>query len=1373
MVKKKSLTIAVLISLAVLIASVGLPGKVRGQEPEKPEVICIYGMGGFLADRFKELKESLGVQVVSFTNEDIKRKAVDLSSCRLIILGGIRGLDSKEDKELLEKFLVSANKQHPNMRIVVGGRGAGQFQKSFPGLIESGTVEKDAEIEKYTWFQAISQENMRRYLVYLAVTYLGRPGKVEPPEKYESRWFYHPDHEGTFASVEEFLQWARKQGRDIDAPRALIETNMGHVVHRPEYVDMLIRAFEKHGMLAAAINTIGETYEKYMREFKPDLLMRHTGKSGKVEFYISLGAPVIQPMSLMGETIDEWLHPEAGDTKRPRSRVRGFQMISESRGIIEPHAVAGPTVSSRDFFSQVVPIPDRMEHFIARAAAWCNLRRKHNRDKKLAIQYLGPPDKGEMLVGTQDTLYAESIINLLKRMKREGYVVNKIPKDQDELIDWMIDHGRQILSDAPDELDKLARSGKAVLLPVETYRKWFEAKVPEEQRKAVIKEWGEIPGKFMVWKDDRGKQFLVIPKIDLDGSKVILVPKQFPEGEDALDQDNREALLKRLREDPYNVQPSHNELAANFWIEEGFKTDALVVWEFLIMDYCLPRKAIGLRRADWPDILMGNMPNVRVWPICELNWSLPARRKTRAVLDDHLVSPDVNAELADELLNLQTDIIKWDRTPEGALEEKFRASITQQVRETHLDQDLRLDLKRDQLLTPEEIRSIAGYLSEIYHEKINVNYHVMGQPPRDDLLAPYVVTCLGGHFLDGLDETVPVPPEHDRLPGDRKKYLRQKAQEVIEKVLKQNQSPGEAIASVGGKIGEQGMPRKLKEGFDAAKHLHDGFARTHMEIDNYLVALNGRFMPPGPGNLPERNPAVLPTGRNMYIMNPEEIPSKPSWELGKQLVDQLLAEKLKTDGCYPEKIGLSLNFRSTLMDYGVLESQILYLIGVRPVWDASNRVMDVALIPSKELGRPRIDVFVETYDYYVDYLEGRLRLWDKAIRMVSELDEPNNNLFKNRTRVYRELKVDGLSQERAETLSRARIFAMAPELVSYTHFLLLEETGKWDSRLELVDVYLEERDYAYTEGCWGEKTREAYRRHLQGTGVVLKNVTRGGPHRGGWYNGGNLCLVIKEVTGKEPDYFISDLRNPGEEEVVRAEDAMRKDIRATLFNRKWIEGMMEEGYAGAQQMAGGVFCTLGWEINREDSVSADIWEEIVNVYLRDKKNLNIREWFEAKNPYAFQGLTENLLEAIRKEYWRPDEATLLEIATAYAESVVRHGHSEPGEVNEKLDFFLARTLSAPGPDSTTGKVTRALLEQYRQKTAAEMASSRPEEAAPAPPVEEPEEETVEGKKMEPVKETSSVARTWPLTEMLIGLVVILVIYAGYRFRKGAPRFEAK
>ena len=84
----------------------------------------------------------------------------------------------------------------------------------------------------------------------------------------------------------------------------------------------------------------------------------------------------------------------------------------------------------------------------------------------------------------------------------------------------------------------------------------------------------------------------------------------------------------------------------------------------------------------------------------------------------------------------------------------------------------------------------------------------------------------------------------------------------------------------------------------------------------------------------------------MYVMNPEEVPSRPSWEIGTTLIDNMLADHLESKGRYPRKVAFTLSSFATFQDYGVMESQILYLMGVRPVWDARNLVVDVELIPA-------------------------------------------------------------------------------------------------------------------------------------------------------------------------------------------------------------------------------------------------------------------------------------------------------------------------------------------------------------------------------------------------------------------------------------------
>ncbi|NQT17805.1 MAG: cobaltochelatase subunit CobN, partial [Planctomycetes bacterium] len=415
--------------------------------------------------------------------------------------------------------------------------------------------------------------------------------------------------------------------------------------------------------------------------------------------------------------------------------------------------------------------------------------------------------------------------------------------------------------------------GKAVLVPVETYRQWFEAKVPEVRRKAVVQRWGEMPGDTMVWEDDHGRKHFVIPMIEL--GNVILVPKLGPEDEERLKQSNRPALLKQLNQDPY-TGPSHNLLASYFWQQEGFKGDAAVIWGEFTLDFLLPLRAVGMRDSDWPDILVGNIPNIRPFNISSLSFSVPAKRRTCAVLIDYLTAPAVEAGLSDELLNLSGEVIKWRALEEGALKEKFRQSITRQVREVHLDRDLGLELRDERLLAPEEIRSLGNYLDGICNETIDVNQHVFGEAPRDDLLVPWIVSCLRGEFLDELDQVIPAVPEKDRQPGGPRKYLREKAIEAVGLVLNNSLAPDEAIRAIGGAVPEEGLSKGLQERFGLARQLSQGFAKTHQEIDNLLVALDGGFVPPGPANPPERNPSVVPTGRNMYTTNPEELPSRPS-----------------------------------------------------------------------------------------------------------------------------------------------------------------------------------------------------------------------------------------------------------------------------------------------------------------------------------------------------------------------------------------------------------------------------------------------------------------------------------------------------------------
>ncbi len=156
----------------------------------------------------------------------------------------------------------------------------------------------------------------------------------------------------------------------------------------------------------------------------------------------------------------------------------------------------------------------------------------------------------------------------------------------------------------------------------------------------------------------------------------------------------------------------------------------------------------------------------------------------------------------------------------------------------------------------------------------------------------------------------------------------------------------------------------------------------------------------------------------MYLLNPEEVPTRPSWELGVKLAKDIIDNHIKQYGQLPTKVGFDLRSSATFRDYGVMESQILYLLGVEPVWDEKQLVSDVRLIPREELGRQRIDVFIAAGGWYESNLPSRLQLWDKAIRLVTESEEPDNVIRSNSLRIAKQLEELGMDNSRARTLSR-------------------------------------------------------------------------------------------------------------------------------------------------------------------------------------------------------------------------------------------------------------------------------------------------------------------------------------------------------------------
>ncbi len=1311
-------------------------------ETADPELLRfgVVGMGGGAFETLKAYEKELNLSLEHFRGERFRQTPpLDLSDKDLIFVSFASGDLEKEYKKVLSASLT----KNPQQKIFCVG--PVPICRNWQKWVGKDKVNIDETLARY---YGLSKESMKNMLLYAMIHYFGRPGSVDPPGTGKLVKIFHPDY-GDLDDLDTYWQRAEKAGWNREkSPRVALGTWRHHLLfHQPKVVEALIRELEKLGMAAVSFTADDPSFRENLMEFKPDLVIMNSHTREPPAFWDELGVPRFHAIWFTNESIAEWRKSNQPGMKK--SGMFHLLVSAELKGATEC-LTAGGTEHGGDSGEEIVPIPNRIRRIANRAKAWINLQDTANQDKKIALMiYDRQVDKSGLMSGPAHSLNApESMVRFLNEMKAKGYNIDKLPTNSEELLSWIVDHGRQMGTWEPGPLDKLARSGKAVLVPEDRYRLWFEEKVPQERRSEMIEQWGEPPGKLMVW-ENKGKRFLVLPKIDLGN---VILMTQPPKGEtitsSTKEQDPDESLLP----------PTHHFLATYFWLQESFHADAVVHFGSHGSEWLYPGKQAVLSRADWSDMLLGNMPNVNPWLASNTAELLPCKRRARAVTIDFMPPPLMEAGLSDELMNLESAINKYEALEEGALKSKFATSITEQVKANNLDRDLSLEIPPNGMLKVEAIDKVSQYLHDLSNEYVPASMHILGEPPADDLRIPYLVHCMGKRFyksagpLLGLDPKNPV----------QLRELKQKSEDILRSMFLQNLSPLEAIQAAGGKTADANLPEAVTESLNMVVEMQRGMERTSDEITKVFDALDGKYILPGPSGNPERNPGVLPTGRNMFLLNPEELPSRSSWELGTKLMRDYLAEHYKNKGRYPEKIAFSLVPFTTYSDYGIIESQILYLMGVRPVWDTKNRVRDVELIPANELDRPRIDVFLSARSIYRDELPSMMKLLDKAIRLAATLDEKNNFVFRNSEKTRNSLENKGFSPEKARALSMGRMFGAKPEEILDSHnwfFYLTERSGEWETREDLLEVYLEQSKYIYTEGAWGERSPESFDEAIIGTDHIFRSWYDNRDfvlsNKFTWWVDGTLSMAIEHLTGKEPEYLFVDVRDTDEARIIDSKDAVQQDMRIRVTNPKWIEAMMKEGYAGGNIMAQNVDNLMGWEITRRRAIADSNWQEVTDIYVRDVKNLGLKKWYDTTNPYAFQKLSVTLLETMRKGFWPADDATRLDVTTAYAESVARHGRASGAREggNEGLQQFVEKTLK----DANTPEA-KALLEAYQAKSA-ELKDTPTE-------TEDSSQEPVQGKrlaKQEPKQQTEAVEKTSYLAPLLVGLA-LLIILAGYNLR---------
>ena len=1107
---------------------------------------------------------------------------------------------------------------------------------------------------------------------------------ASPPVAYPNQAFYHPAAPRFFPTLAEYLDWYRSPGRK----------GLGYTPHRCtigvlfyynyytqqnlDPFDALLREIEADGCNAVGLMTQGAPKLGILRlpDGTPfvDVLL-YNGERINLQDYEdgvkeadALGVPVLGVYLDYRQSRQQYLKSSGGLAPG----MSGALTDAEQDGIFEPLMV-GSRNHPHDPNAAFELLPEQIRWRVGRAAAWARLRHKSNREKRVVFTYWSEGGGKSDIGGDPDDFLdvPSSLVSLLHAMKSAGYDTgNGSLPSRDELVRRMSEEAANVGTWAPADLAREVKAGHAILIPEREYRTWFD-RLPESLRASVIEQWGPPPGNVMVHVV-RGQKYLVIPALAF--GNILLAPHP-----DWGYLQSRKALMSTGA-----LAPHHQYLAFFLWLQNQWKADA---WVSLFTNIVLQSgKSEGPYVEDAEGVLLGNIPHIHPERLGAAG-GISDKRKSLALTDGWFRGA-VSADIASLYRNLR--MLAQAAATDASKAPALRSAIAQA--------GLRRALGANDETAPADqlARSVLQYLDELDREMMPHGSHVLGNVPTGSTLVDTVLAML----VPEIDGRVKRACPADCL------------QRMARAVVLEEADPLKTVSSVTGTEDAQLVRLMQNAAEDAARVRQGG-----REIGAILDALEGRRLTPGPADDPLRRSDALPAGRSLFSFDAAAIPTREVELLGIAAANATI-EKFQKDhgGQFPEKLGFVLWASELSANGGVTEAEILSLLGVRPVRDARDHVVDLQLIPREELKRPRVDVLASASGLYRDHYANLIDLIQRAVALAQASPEADNPIRQNSQRAKNELLKSSGSTKDVEQLSAARVFSEAPNAYSpSTQFLAKSGDLRGDDKT-MVRLYNDRMNHAYGIGEASGQSDAAFTTNLAQMQAAF--MSRSDPVNGlldqpmvAAYLGG-LNMAAKDANGgSDVSLYIDTIRKGELPKIEDTSHVIERELQSKYLNPAWIKAMQASGYDGARYMTEMTDNLSLWNTTARRSVESDTWESVKRVYVDDQYGLGIKEYFEKNNPYARQVMLATLLDAVTRGYWRASEEEKRLLAGELAQSASAHGLAGTADLNRNsaLTRMVAGAIAGlPGSDS--------LMRGYRNALQrAGSVSSQPAASAPVLP----------------------------------------------------------
>lgn len=917
----------------------------------------------------------------------------------------------------------------------------------------------------------------------------------------------------------------------------------------------------------------------------------------------------------------------------------------------------------------LVPHQSGIDYVAETARHWARLQQTPVAEKQIAILLANYPNRDGRLANGVGLDSPAATIEVIQAMKAAGYHIEKAPETVSDLM-----------ADLQKGVSNQQRQGRLVEISLSAadYQKLWH-KVDPAFQNMILARWGD-------WRTD--------PFFNQDQDRFDLPLHQYGHLVIGIQPARGYQIDPEATYHDPDLPPPHGYLACYFWLCHVFQAHALIhMGKHGNLEW-LPGKALALSDSCAPQAVLPPIPHFYPFIVNDPGEGSQAKRRTAAVILDHLTPPLTRAETYGPLQKLEQLVDEYYEA--AGLDPRrlpmLKQDILAHAAQSGLDQDLGLT---SQMQESEALSRLDAHLCDLKELQIRDGLHIFGQSPTGtqlyDLALAIARTPRGLYLNAAMDphpgmsllqalsydlglqqaeaDTLfdPLSAEFEMLwTGQRPQILANLSESVwrhegdsVERLelLSQHlirhpaniQPDWQRTQKVMGWIQDSLLP--LLQRCGAA------------ETDALLAGLAGRAIAPGPSGAPSRGrPEVLPTGRNFFSVDTRSVPTASAWSLGWKSAQLLMETYAQEHGNYPKKLVLSAWGTANMRTGGEDIAQALALMGVQPEWDSgSGRVSGFKILPLSVLDRPRVDVTLRVSGFFRDAFPGLMDLFASAVAAVSDLAEsPSQNpLAAQIAADQRQAEQQGLSPDQARQQAQYRIFGSKPGAYGAGLQALIDEKI-WQDDQDFAQAFLAWGSFAYGQGAGGVRTETALRDRLSDIDVVLHNQDNREHDildSDDYYQfQGGLTATVRHLSGQTPTVYHGDHARPENPKIRPLAQEIARVVRGRAANPKWIEGVMRHQYKGAFEIVATVDYLFAYAATTR-LVPSHHFDLLYQAYLEDIK---VHAFLAAHNPAGLAEMKDRFREALDRGLWQPRRnAVFQELMSEQNQGL--NGHTDSAE----------------------------------------------------------------------------------------------------------------